>query len=251
MGRATALCVLLTTGCAERALPLPNEETAPDLAAATDGATDSSTEAAPDLAVPDLAVAETPDFAIFAPPDLAALRDLAVPLLVDLAAAPDLRPAVDAAGLEVRFGIVPPLPDTSTHLLNFLVGHPIAVTQPVTLVRFGLNTRPPPACQHGMWGLYSSDAAGNPDQLLSSTASTSLSPGVNEIPTPPVALAPGTYWMMGVYEVNCQISVRFTTTNPTKYISFTYGTPLPARWPAVHTTYDGFPTNYWLVGLAQ
>jgi hypothetical protein len=225
--------MLLAAGCAERALPLP-EAPAP---------------AVPDLAVPaDLSAPG--DFAVRDLRDLSVPRDLAVPDLSvprDLTPPPDLRPNGDA-GLEVRFGNVAPLPDVSPHLSGDLLGRPVQVTQPVRLVRIGIEARQ--TCMHAVLALYS-DASGTPGQLLSSTASTSVAMGPNEFAAAPVDLTTGTYWIMGEYDVTCPIGIDFSKSTPTKYITFVYGTPLPAQFPASPSSYTGYPANYWIVGVPE
>jgi hypothetical protein len=99
-----------------------------------------------------------------------------------------------------------------------------------------------------MLALYS-DSNGSPSQLLASTASTAITGGVQEIPVVnPIAVTPGTYWIMGVYGGPAGICSDKDTVNTTvKYTTLTFGNPLPQLVSNLMTYMSG-QTLYYAVG---
>jgi hypothetical protein len=131
---------------------------------------------------------------------------------------------------------------------NYLLGSTLTIGATITVTKLGLFTTASAVGPHFQLALYK-DNAGAPGALVAFTPSTALAQGQNEIPvTAPTAVAPGTYWLMGVYDVGAQICADAITTNKIDYISLTYGTALPNPFPASPTTYMGGNINYYVVG---
>lgn len=79
------------------------------------------------------------------------------------------------------------------------------------------------------------DVAGDPGTLVVQAFAVGVVLGVNSVAVPQTTLLPGTYWIMGVYDVDTPIGVDGGTTNTYKFISHTLANALPSLYPA-HTT---------------
>ena len=133
-------------------------------------------------------------------------------------------------------------PTSSNHFANFLLGSVITVTTPVTVTNLALIAKT--AGPQVQMALYT-DNAGQPGTLVVSSAITTMVVGPMELPVTPTALAPGNYWIMGIYNVTASIGIDYANTDVVKYIAFTFGTPLPTTFPGP-TTYTGQRFNYYI-----
>ena len=147
----------------------------------------------------------------------------------------------------------------SGHSQDFILGVQVSVTSTITLDSFGLmygQTGSTPTTANGKFALYSSSAAsGLPMNLIASTGAMSLS-GIGTINniafTSSPTIAPGTYWMMALYQTFATPRMGVAGANSTSLVSYwsqSYATGFDATAPAI-TTYNGQNFNYWINGHA-
>jgi len=112
-----------------------------------------------------------------------------------------------------------------------LLAFPITVTDNIELTHLSLITTG--AASQVKIGLYS-DAGNVPDQLLTQGAGTIGAAGVHEIPVPQTNLAPGTYWIVVMFDVPTSVGHQYGT-GKSYWISFAHGfaNSLPATWTGV------------------
>ena len=68
----------------------------------------------------------------------------------------------------------------------------------------------------------------SPSALVADTAPTALVVGRNHLPVTPVALAPGNYWIMAVYDTSAGVQQALTTT-PYRYTTLAFTSAMPSN----------------------
>jgi hypothetical protein len=126
------------------------------------------------------------------------------------------------------YGFFTDLGTTEPHSPNILLGFKINV--PVsTLTKFGMVVPATAAGAHAQFGLYR-DGGSGPTTLVAQTNGVALTSGRNETsPTASsVALTAGDYWIMAGFDRETGVRHDMTTAATWRYVSFSYGTSLPA-----------------------
>ena len=114
----------------------------------------------------------------------------------------------------------------------------------VTVLDFGVVTAS--GGSNVVMGLYT-DKGGLPDQLVVSTASTSVNGGDQQIAaSTQKVVSAGAYWIAAVYDTSTGVEVG--TTPPTTFadMGFAFGSSLPTTF-ATLGSFSSPPTNYYLV----
>jgi hypothetical protein len=71
-----------------------------------------------------------------------------------------------------------------------------------------------------------------PYRLMAATPSTPMAVGPMEIAVGPVALSPGTYWIMGVYDADASIGIDATDGSAlVSYTEHSFASPAPDPFP--------------------
>ncbi len=110
-----------------------------------------------------------------------------------------------------RVGTLVPVTTTVPEVANYLVAYPITVVSGGTLRRFSIVApMVDGATSSARVGLYSSSTSNAPQNALV-RLTAQIQPGPNDVPSEPIALAPGKYWMLVGYQ----------------------GTPITARGPSI------------------
>jgi hypothetical protein len=135
-------------------------------------------------------------------------------------------------------------PTASTHAPDYLLGDPVMVTATAMLTHLCVIGKATGA--NVVLGLYSSNAMGEPDQLVASTPSTAMGVGAMEIPVAPAVLAPGQYWMFGIYDADASIGIDETDpTAPVRYQEMPFSATLPQPF-GLAANYMGQRFNYYV-----
>lgn len=132
----------------------------------------------------------------------------------------------------------------SAHQSNFLLGSRITVPTASMLTHLCLIAKA--AGPQVKIGLYS-DIDGNPGALIASTLANTLSVGRMEIPVTEVALPPGDYWFMAVYNATASIGIDYYAGPEAvyKFVEHTFSDALPTTFPAP-MQHAGQDYNYYL-----
>ena len=130
----------------------------------------------------------------------------------------------------------------SSHSPNFLLGSLISVPTTSTLTHISLIAKS--GGQQVVMALYS-NVSGSPGTLLASSAATTVVVGVNDLPVSNIVLPVGNYWIMGVFNVQASVGIDFANSDIVKYISFSFGSPLPTTFPTP-IVYSGQRFNYYI-----
>ena len=143
----------------------------------------------------------------------------------------------------VTYGNATEFPGASAHSPDFLLGVPVVVPQSSMLTHLCVIAKS--GGPDVVLALYS-DAGGWPDTLVADTSATPMTVGTMELPVTPTAVAPGTYWIMGVYSADASIGVDESDPSaPDRYTDDPFGSPLPDPFgPA--TAYSGQRFNYYV-----
>ncbi|HEX7603823.1 MAG TPA: hypothetical protein VF316_19530 [Polyangiaceae bacterium] len=145
----------------------------------------------------------------------------------------------------VKVGNVADLGATGTPSPNYLLGSSVQVTKTSKLLSFGVLSKGSAA--QIIMALYT-DNAGSPGNLVAYSAAAAQNGTSQEFAANTQATLPvGTYWLMAEY--NTTGAIGYTTSAPsvtTKYITHTFGSALPASFPAP-SSYTGQQFNYWIV----
>lgn len=149
----------------------------------------------------------------------------------------------DTDCIPIHYGYDMQFPKASSHAAGFLLGSQVVVPQAGTLKAIALISKQ--AGPHVVMALYT-DLAGAPDQLFSSTPSTPVGLGTQEIPVASKALPAGTYWIMAVFDINASVGIDFNNNDIVDYASFNIAAPLPQTFPAPQS-YSGQRFNYYIV----
>jgi len=156
--------------------------------------------------------------------------------------------AVCAMATTVKVGNVADLGAVSSHWPNYLLGTSIQVTKTSKLLSFGVLSKG--SGPQAIMALYT-DSAGSPGTLVTNTAAFTLTSSSQEVAASTQATLPvGTYWLVAEYDKTGAIG--YTASAPsvtTKYVTHTFGSPLPASFPAP-SSYAGQQFNYW-IGVSQ
>jgi hypothetical protein len=142
------------------------------------------------------------------------------------------------------YGNMVEYPTASTHAPDYLLGDPVMVTATSMLSHLCVIGKAVGA--NVVLGLYSSNAMGEPNQLVASTPATAMGMGAIEIPVAPTMLPPGQYWMFGVYDADASIGIDETDpTAPVRYQELPFSATLPQPFgPAAN--YTGQRFNYYI-----
>ncbi len=100
------------------------------------------------------------------------------------------------AGQTLTFGYTPTVGVNDNSDFGDLNGSSATVTAPGTLLSLSVYAGAVTPGSHVRLALYSTNATGNPGQLLTQTGDAVAAAGWNTIATSPVALSPGTYWIL-------------------------------------------------------
>jgi hypothetical protein len=134
-------------------------------------------------------------------------------------------------------------PDVSSATAGYLVGGSVTVPVASMLTHLGVINKA--AGPNIVLALYS-DLGGLPDVLVASTPPTLMTLGRMEIPVAVTPLAPGTYWLMGVYDTDTSMGVDSSDPSaPVRYIAQAFASPLPNPFPPA-AYYSGQRFNYYL-----
>ena len=143
----------------------------------------------------------------------------------------------------VTYGNAVEFSGASQHTPDYLLGVPITVPQAFTLTHLGVIAKS--GGPHVILALYS-DTAGEPDRLVAFTAATSMAAGAMEMPVTSTPLAPGVYWIMGVYDADASIGIdESDAAAPVRYLSQSFSDPLPDPLPPAFS-YAGQAFNYYI-----
>src|SRR5206468_10380517 len=98
---------------------------------------------------------------------------------------------------------------------------------------------------HAIQTLYTAPTC-EPDRLVAFTPATSMTAGAMEMAVTPTPLAPGVYWIMGVYDADASIVIdESDAAAPVRYLSQSFSDPLPDPLPPAFS-YAGQPFNYYI-----
>ena len=143
----------------------------------------------------------------------------------------------------VTYGNAVEFPGASGHTPGYLLGGRISVPQASTLTHLGVIAKS--GGPHVVLGLYS-DTPGEPDRLVAYTPASSMTVGAMEMPVTPTPLAPGVYWIMGVYDADASIGIdESDAAAPVRYLSQSFSDPLPDPMPPAFS-YAGQAFNYYI-----
>jgi hypothetical protein len=124
---------------------------------------------------------------------------------------------------------------------GFLIGNPIEVPANATLVGLGHTSRATTSSVRYQLGLYR-DVGNLPANLIAEVGPLTERTGIDDVAVPPVSLAPGTYWIMGLYETSIGevsgVGLSFKRPEVARYVfaPLTPGSPLPPTFPTETTT---------------
>ncbi len=142
------------------------------------------------------------------------------------------------------YGYYADLGSNSGHAPNYLLGTALSITQSTTVSALGVLGRA--AGPNVKLALYT-DLNGAPNRLIVATPATPLIAGRLEIPVSPTPVPAGTYWIMGIYDVQASIGISFSTNTQVDYVSWSFGSAMPAVFPSP-IIYSGQLFNYWVRG---
>ena len=143
----------------------------------------------------------------------------------------------------VTYGNAVEFPGASGHTPGYLLGGPISVPRASTLTHLSVIAKS--GGPHVILALYS-DTASEPDRLVAFTPATSMTVGAMEMPVTPTPLAPGVYWIMGVYDADASIGIdESDAAAPVRYLSQSFSDPLPDPLPPAFS-YAGQAFNYYI-----
>jgi hypothetical protein len=141
------------------------------------------------------------------------------------------------------FGNVVEFPEASAHSAGYLLGDPLVLPRAGMLTHLCVIAKD--AGPHVMLALYA-DAGGDPGTLVASTAAMPMTAGAMEVPIAPAPVAPGTYWMMGVYDADASIGIDESDPNaPVRYAPEAFGSSLPNPFGSA-LEYSGQRFNYYV-----
>ena len=135
-------------------------------------------------------------------------------------------------------------PNNSSHSPNYLLGSVLTVDDGCNLTHLSVIAKS--AGDNVKMALYD-DNGGNPGNLVAQTGVHTTSVGVMEMDVlSPVDLAPGDYYIMGVYETQASIGLRTNTGEGVWYrsMSFHDSMPNPFGSPSFYTDQV---FNYYMV----
>jgi hypothetical protein len=142
------------------------------------------------------------------------------------------------------YGNAVEFPAASAHAPHFLVGGPVMVADAGTLTHLAVIAKA--GGPNVAIGLYSSNAMGEPNQLVASSAVTALGVGPVEIPVTPTTLTAGKYWLFGVFDTDASIGIDESDPSAAvRYVSRPFGSPLPNPF-GLASSYSGQRFNYYI-----
>ncbi len=133
----------------------------------------------------------------------------------------------------------------STHAADYLLGSRITLAKAAKLIDFGVISVA--SGPHVVMAL-DTESGGHPGSLVAYTTSAALTGADQQIaPNTQASLSAGNYWIMGAYDTIASIGIDYSNTSAeVDYISFTFGSALPATF-GTPQTYTGQQFNYYLV----
>jgi hypothetical protein len=142
------------------------------------------------------------------------------------------------------YGNMVEYPTASTHAPDYLLGDPVMVMASSMLTHLCVIGKT--AGPNVVLGLYSSNAMGEPNQLVASTPATAMGVGAMEVPVAPVMLPAGQYWMFGIYDADASIGIdESDPMAPVRYLEMPFSATLPQPFgPAAN--YTGQRFNYYI-----
>lgn len=144
----------------------------------------------------------------------------------------------------LTFGNPIEFPGASTHSPGYLLGGQMSIPRSCTVTHLAVIGKATGA--QVKLALYSANHAGAPDRLLAATPATPIAVGPLEIAVAPVALPPGTYWIMGVYDADASIGVDETDGSAlVGYVEQEFTSPTPDPFPGA-LWYFGQRFNYYV-----
>jgi hypothetical protein len=155
------------------------------------------------------------------------------------------------ASASVFFGNPTALPESLAGTSNLLLGFRITVTTSGSLEAFGVHFRS--GSGQANVGLYAADGGGGePGTLVAQTGAFTIASGVLErLPTAPVTLTPGNYWIMADYSGAGPTLGGASTgasADVVKYRTLTFTGSLPVSFASGQTfTYTGQKLNYYII----
>jgi hypothetical protein len=125
-----------------------------------------------------------------------------------------------------------------------LSGIQVSVTVPITVTALGLFADT--VSGFGRLALYASDpSTKNAATLQVATSSFMMGAGKNEIGVSPTPIAAGTYWLLGEFSAQVEISADTTVSLPYEYYPTSFGN-IPTTYPG--SLSHGSRLAYYLVG---
>jgi hypothetical protein len=124
----------------------------------------------------------------------------------------------------------------NSHSANNLLGHKINIPTDATITDIGIIAVNAIPTSNTIVAIYTDDGDDNPDTLIASTSSFSLTLGVNNIPLiSPILLPAGDYWLMKNLSVNTDLGNNSEVNRTIRYINTPFGDPLPDPFPSSET----------------
>ncbi|MFK7929541.1 MAG: hypothetical protein AB8H79_15195 [Myxococcota bacterium] len=149
--------------------------------------------------------------------------------------------ALMVVGTPSDYGYYREFPYTSILARNYLLGHPITLTNDGTVVELGIIAKR--TTGKARIGLYT-DVSGQPGALVVGSALESLVAGINEYSVSPTKVKSGDYWIMAVYDSSAYVgenrsrdTVYYRTWLATSALPSSFGTP---------RSYSGYRHNYYV-----
>jgi hypothetical protein len=138
-------------------------------------------------------------------------------------------------------GWTSPFEKSSNHAPSYLLGSPIVVPTESTIDAFGVIARKK---SRVVMALYTD----RPMSLVASIEPTELTVSDQTMrPLVHPTIAPGTYWLLCVFERNASVGYDMTDkTAPVRYIPLDFRDPLPERIDSFRS-YEGQRFNFYLV----
>ncbi len=134
------------------------------------------------------------------------------------------------------------LGSNSSHAVNFLLGTRHTLVEEGVLQAVGiLARRAGPSYRIGIY----LDADG-PTSLVVEIDGGELVAGPQTVPAPEWVLAPGDYWLMGLYSAAVSIGEDGSGGSDTRYIEHEFAEPMPETWPEFDYAFPGPRINLWM-----
>lgn len=143
------------------------------------------------------------------------------------------------------FGNADEYPAGGVVAAGYLLGIPVLVPRPITLTHLAVIAKFDGA--RVVLALYASNAAGEPELLVTATEPQPVLPGRTELPVAPVALPAGTYWLLGSFDTDTAVGLTTIPGAPVRFVEHVVGDPVPPRLVAP-LGYAGQRLNFYVRG---